>query len=163
MDQLGTYILELQTQLRDALQKIHPDTVSAQEKITSLQCQLVKKDNEISFLKDTVRIECEERMGLVAILAKHQQPRAQSIAAIPQKASLDHGLGNHQSHLAEKSNDQHHLNPNNPLANALAQVSSSSKSPQPEIYDTLSSKDAEFLRLFKNAAAKNVKRLAKQR
>ncbi len=146
-------MIQLQKQLQDALQNAHPDAINTQEKITFLQCELVKKDNEISFLKDTVRIECEERMGLVAILAKHQQPRSQSAAAIPLKTyTPDHV--NQKEETVKNSNGQQPT-----LADALAKVSSS-KSPQPEIYNTLSSKDAEFLRLFKNAAAKNVKRLA---
>ena len=80
-------------------------------------------------------------MGLVALLA---QPRSQSAAP------------------AERSSNVQLQGIQDPLAKALAQVNSS-KSPVPEIMDTLSSKDAEFLRLFKNANAKNLKRLAKSK
>lgn len=140
IEQLVRYIEDMKRELRDAREITSPGAV--QEIIMSLKCDLVKKDNEISFLKETVRIECEERMGLVAMLSKHQQPRAQSsAAAIPENTQLSSTL--------------------NPLAAALKQVSSQTS--RPEVLDTLSSKDAEFLRLFKNATAKNLKRLAKQR
>jgi hypothetical protein len=45
--------------------KIHGD-----ERVARLQALIQKKDNEIKFLRETVRIECEERMGLVAALSK---------------------------------------------------------------------------------------------
>ena len=141
IQELTGYIEHLKQELQSALHRASPESMVIQEKITALQCDLIKKDNEISFLKETVRIECEERMGLVALLA---QPRSQSAApaerVIPNNTSL-----------TDK----------NALEKALAQVNSS-KSPAPELLDTLSTKDAEFLRLFKNANAKNLKRLAKQ-
>ncbi|KAH6574703.1 hypothetical protein BASA62_002331 [Batrachochytrium salamandrivorans] len=43
-----------------------------QERMAQLQASITSKDAEILFLKDTVRLECEERMGLVAMVAKLQ-------------------------------------------------------------------------------------------
>lgn len=103
--------------------------------VIRLQAVLSSKDSEISFLKETVRIECEERMGLVASVAKLQlvpEPQAQIIAS-PRVSATD------------------------PLSKALAN-SMTSKTKDPP----LSSKDAEFLKLFKNASMKNAKRLKQQ-
>ncbi|KAJ3256681.1 hypothetical protein HK103_005176 [Boothiomyces macroporosus] len=44
-----------------------------EDQLIQLQSKLSKKETEIAFLKDTVRVECEERMGLVAMVAKLQK------------------------------------------------------------------------------------------
>ncbi|KAK6099324.1 hypothetical protein MT418_000755 [Batrachochytrium dendrobatidis] len=41
-----------------------------QERISQLKKTISVKDSEIKFLKDTVRLECEERMGLVSMVAR---------------------------------------------------------------------------------------------
>ncbi|KAJ3323046.1 Leucine-, glutamate- and lysine-rich protein 1 [Boothiomyces sp. JEL0866] len=46
---------------------------SLEDQLMQFQAKLCKKDTEIAFLKDTVRVECEERMGLVAMVAKLQK------------------------------------------------------------------------------------------
>ncbi len=95
----------------------------------------IKKDNEIAFLKETVRVECEERMGLVASVAKLQK---------------DQPDPHQRLHLVSQNTD--------PLSRALSNAVGNG----PEVKESLNSKDAEFLRLFKNASVKNAKRLAKQ-
>ncbi|RKO86285.1 hypothetical protein BDK51DRAFT_32609, partial [Blyttiomyces helicus] len=59
-----------------------PTTASAdhERSIQELRASLATRDAEIGFLKDTVRLECEERMGLVAELA--QIRRAPSLPVV---------------------------------------------------------------------------------
>jgi hypothetical protein len=59
-------ITRLELELEEATGKVDP----VSDRLSRLQNLVNKKDNEIKFLKETVRLECEERMGLVAALAK---------------------------------------------------------------------------------------------
>jgi DNA repair exonuclease SbcCD ATPase subunit len=62
-----------------------------EDRISKLQSMLNKKDGEIAFLKDTVRVECEERMGLVAELSRLQSqlntPEERLSNALPKTSS----------------------------------------------------------------------------
>eukprot|EP00842_Homolaphlyctis_polyrhiza_P001134 jgi/Hompol1/2020/HPOL_002804-RA len=54
------------------------------DRIAQLSAAVAKRDAEITFLKDTVRLECEERMGLVAMVTKLKQGASQSQATVQQ-------------------------------------------------------------------------------
>ncbi|KAJ3271031.1 Leucine-, glutamate- and lysine-rich protein 1 [Terramyces sp. JEL0728] len=75
----------LVTNIRDLNKKIYelantakPEPSSFEDQLKQYQTKLSKKDMEIAFLKDTVRVECEERMGLVAMVAKLQRVQSKS-------------------------------------------------------------------------------------
>ncbi|KAI8895585.1 hypothetical protein BC833DRAFT_567351 [Globomyces pollinis-pini] len=102
---------------------------------THLQSLLAKKDAEIIFLKDTVRVECEERMGLVGTVAKLQKLLSQRDSAIDLNSSTQ-----------IENSGQNNSTPNG---------RETPKTP-------LSSKDAEFFKLFQNASNRNERKIAKQ-
>lgn len=140
---LRKLIRELEEKLHVLAENADPSSLVVGKKITELQCLLVKKDNEISFLKDTVRVECEERMGLVAMIANLQKPN---------------------SILSNHTQDAGKIEPKkerDPLKQALSGCMTNVDS-KVETDIPLNSKDELFLKLFKHASAKNAKRLAKQ-
>lgn len=65
--------------------------------VLDLQKLLSKKDKEIKFLRETVRVECEERMGLVA-----------SVSQLQKQVPLDRvsGHGSSTSHSAGELESQ---------------------------------------------------------
>ena len=129
-----------------ANQKANPNSIKTEEKISKLTALLNKKDSEISFLKDTVRVECEERMGLLATVANLQRESSQWTKSPKQTETI-------QSVKETKSNT---------LGSRPGSSSKPKSSPQivPDV--KLSSKESELYRLFQMASAKNEKRLAKQ-
>ncbi|KAJ3205432.1 hypothetical protein HDU82_005210 [Entophlyctis luteolus] len=64
-EQLKTRILALELKAADHAEPIHN---SGGANVDEVEAALARKDAEIAFLKDTVKIECEERMVLVATL-----------------------------------------------------------------------------------------------
>lgn len=65
-------IVGYQKKLKKAIENANPDIASSNLEIQKLLSTIAKKDSEIAFLKETVRVECEERMGLVSSVAKLQ-------------------------------------------------------------------------------------------
>lgn len=128
-----------------ANQKADPE--KTEERISRLQTLINKKDSEISFLKDTVRVECEERMGLLATVANLQRESSQRTESPKQIESITSGK-------ETKTNNTQGSRPSS---------SSKPKSPpQLTAEPRLNSKESELYRLFQMASAKNEKRLAKQ-
>jgi chromosome segregation ATPase len=85
----------LQTELNENMGRQFPGNLHVKEEISRLQNQLNKKENEIVFLKDTVRVECEERMGLVAELSRLQQSVGQAsprVTSRPSSSIKEHTL-----------------------------------------------------------------------
>ncbi|KAJ3354085.1 hypothetical protein HDU83_005902 [Entophlyctis luteolus] len=64
-EQLKTRILALELKAADHAEPIHN---SGGANVDEFEAALARKDAEIAFLKDTVKIECEERMVLLATL-----------------------------------------------------------------------------------------------
>lgn len=143
-------ILSLQKKLKVAIQNANPESVSSNMEIQQLHSIIAKKDSEIAFLKETVRVECEERMGLVSSVAKLQ---LKTVDESPLRSS----------HPSRPNSSQKYISASNKKASALGKALERSASSNPARAEPkLSAKDAEFFQLFKNAALKNAKKLAKQ-
>ncbi|KAJ3290773.1 hypothetical protein HK104_006535, partial [Borealophlyctis nickersoniae] len=86
-DHYQTRIRSLEEQLATA--SASASTVSPQQQqpdpaiLTDLTARLAKRDAEIQFLKNTVRLECEERMELIAELANYKNGRIRSGSSEP--------------------------------------------------------------------------------
>jgi hypothetical protein len=131
----------LQSQLEKLQGTKNPENQSTEERISRLQNLLQKRDGEIAFLKDTVRVECEERMGLVAALTKLQR-----------ESSIKTEIQNLDSILPHSTSTK--------TSNRPSSASRDTQSPQTKA--TLSSKDESIFKLFQQANAKNQKRLTSQ-
>jgi hypothetical protein len=131
---------DLQEQMEKLQENRNPENLSAEDRISRLQNLLHKKDGEIAFLKDTVRVECEERMGLVAALTKLQR----DVSMKSEKSNLDGvlppSIGSRTNRPSSSGGDRQ-----SPLAKVQ-----------------LSPKDESIFKLFQQANAKNQKRLTSQ-
>ena len=140
-------IMSLQRRLDVALQNANPDAVKSNMEIQRLQSIITKKDSEIFGLKETVRVGCEERMGLVSSVANLQ---TKAVVVLPQ-----------QTKTSPKSLPIHNNKPlgtkrENRLFKAIGQFKPA------RVEMKFSTKDAEFFQLFKDSTLKNSKRSVKQ-
>jgi hypothetical protein len=125
---------------------------------------IAKRNAEIKFLKDTVRLECEERIQLVAKLAVLSQGANDQISKAPIKSSsqLEKSSKVHRSATLPSlaSNTKPPSSPNLELKRVIH-----SKTPQPNPSSRQSSAPDEIKRSFElrmqEAAAKKEKKLAK--
>ena len=126
---------------------------------------IAKRNAEIKFLKDTVRLECEERIQLVAKLAVLSQGVNDQISKAPIKSSfqLEKSSKVHRSATLPSlaSNTKPPSSPNLELLKRVIH----SKTPQPNQSSRQSSAPDEIKRSFElrmqEAAAKKEKKLAK--
>jgi predicted nucleic acid-binding Zn-ribbon protein len=131
---LNQRIRDLQLKLEETKQKMDPQAMKIEDRLSRMQNLLQKKDHEIAFLKDTVRVECEERMGLVAELTRLQNQLAQA--------------GRLHDSLPNQSNSR-------PGSSRKPVATSSEKK------ESLSAKDESLFKLFQIASQKNEKRLGR--
>jgi uncharacterized coiled-coil protein SlyX len=132
---LNQKIAALNAKLEETKQLIDPQSMKVEERLNRMQNLLNKKENEIAFLKDTVRVECEERMGLVAELTRAQNQLAQA-------GRLNDSVAN--------------ISSSRPGSSRKTTVVSLEKK------ESLSPKDENLFKLFQMASQKNEKRLGKQ-
>lgn len=67
---------------KQATQNTVKEAMPESRAIAQLKTALTRKEAEISFLKETVRLECEERMGLVAMVSKLKQETTNGLPPI---------------------------------------------------------------------------------
>ena len=65
-------------QTLNQLNALKPQSQEWETEKSNFQSLLKKKENEIEFLKRTVRVECEERMGLLALIEKMRRSQQES-------------------------------------------------------------------------------------
>jgi hypothetical protein len=128
-------IRSLSERLNDALAMKDPQTFGAESKIKNLQFIIKQRDGEIGFLKETVKIECEERMGLIATIAELQKEIETLRAGQPTSPQIK----------ASGSRPLSRESGNNPSQRKDNETADASK--------------AQIMKLFKNASIKNEKRL----
>jgi hypothetical protein len=97
-------IENLQKQLTNS--KINVPTSKTTSQLTTL---LAQRELEISFLKDTVRIECEERMGLVSIVHNLKNEVVRSVSTPPKLPEHPPKSNLNDSELSKKEKGLHAL------------------------------------------------------
>lgn len=151
---LEEQLAENQTKLDAASRPTSPDP----KIISELKNTLTKRDREIEFLKEMVRVECEERMGLIAELdvvrrggsqlSKTPQPSTAKAPPIPNRPSSNPTPTSHTKPLIPPSH------------RSLSQQSQSMPQLPPARESSIDPSEKTFEALMKAAAARKGKVLA---